>query len=67
MLVARICQLYPNAVAGAIVSRFFVIMHQWYMAQLNIGIHMSDEHCQGMITIAPHVKHNVTGDAFSDV
>jgi len=30
MLVARICQLYPNAVAGAIVSRFFIIMHQWY-------------------------------------
>jgi poly(A) polymerase len=31
MLVARICQLYPNAVAGAIVSRFFIIMHQWYV------------------------------------
>lgn len=29
MLVARICQLYPNAVAGAIVSRFFVILYQW--------------------------------------
>lgn len=31
MLVARICQLYPNAVAGAIVSRFFIIMYQWYV------------------------------------
>lgn len=30
MLVARICQLYPSAVAGAIVSRFFIIMYQWY-------------------------------------
>lgn len=30
MLVARICQLYPNAIAGAIVSRFFRIMYQWY-------------------------------------
>ena len=29
MLVARICQLYPNAIAGAIVSRFFIIMYQW--------------------------------------
>jgi poly(A) polymerase len=29
MLVARICQLYPNAIAGAIVSRFFRIMYQW--------------------------------------
>jgi poly(A) polymerase len=29
MLVARICQLYPHAVAGAIVSRFFIIMYQW--------------------------------------
>ena len=29
MLVARICQFYPKAVAGAIVSRFFIIMYQW--------------------------------------
>ena len=29
MLVARICQLYPNAIAGAIVGRFFIIMYQW--------------------------------------
>ncbi|CAG8806487.1 1823_t:CDS:2, partial [Racocetra persica] len=33
MLVARICQLYPNAIAGAIVSRFFRIMHQWKWPQ----------------------------------
>jgi poly(A) polymerase len=29
MLVARVCQLYPNAVAGAIVLRFFTIMSKW--------------------------------------
>jgi poly(A) polymerase Pap1 len=29
MLVARICQLYPNAVAGAIVQRFFTVMSKW--------------------------------------
>lgn len=33
MLVARICQLYPNEVAGAIVSRFFLIMYQWNWPQ----------------------------------
>ncbi|KAM6496148.1 polymerase [Amanita muscaria] len=33
MLVARICQLYPNAIAGAIVSRFFIIMYQWSWPQ----------------------------------
>ncbi|KAI1796113.1 polymerase [Ganoderma leucocontextum] len=33
MLVARICQLYPNAIAGAIVSRFFIIMYQWVWPQ----------------------------------
>ncbi|KAG8913616.1 polynucleotide adenylyltransferase [Tulasnella sp. 417] len=32
-LVARICQLYPNQAAGAIVSRFFTIMHQWKWPQ----------------------------------
>ena len=31
MLVARICQLYPNANAGVIVSRFFIIMREWYV------------------------------------
>ena len=35
MLVARICQLYPNAVAGAIVSRFFIIMYQWCVSELD--------------------------------
>ncbi|KAF8212706.1 Poly(A) polymerase central domain-containing protein [Mycena galopus ATCC 62051] len=29
MLVARICQLYPNAVAGALVHRFFTVMSKW--------------------------------------
>ncbi|KAJ7206642.1 Poly(A) polymerase central domain-containing protein [Mycena pura] len=29
MLVARICQLYPNAVAGAIVVRFFTVLCKW--------------------------------------
>ncbi|KAJ1655795.1 polynucleotide adenylyltransferase [Dispira simplex] len=29
MLVARVCQLYPNACAGAIVARFFKIMKGW--------------------------------------
>ncbi|KAG8931019.1 polynucleotide adenylyltransferase [Tulasnella sp. 419] len=33
MLVARICQLYPNQAAGAIVSKFFTIMHQWKWPQ----------------------------------
>ncbi|CAG8617366.1 9986_t:CDS:10 [Paraglomus brasilianum] len=33
MLIARICQLYPNAIAGAIVSRFFIIMYQWKWPQ----------------------------------
>ncbi|KAJ7731627.1 Poly(A) polymerase central domain-containing protein [Mycena metata] len=33
MLVARICQLYPNAVAGAIVARFFTVMSKWQWPQ----------------------------------
>lgn len=37
MLVARICQLYPNAIAGAIVSRFFIIMYQWSVTVSVIG------------------------------
>ncbi|KAI9011184.1 polymerase [Gaertneriomyces semiglobifer] len=33
ILVARVCQLYPNAAAGAIVSKFFRIMHKWAWPQ----------------------------------
>ena len=33
MLVARICQLYPNEAAGAIVGRFFIIFGQWNWPQ----------------------------------
>ncbi|KDN52485.1 putative PAP1-poly(A) polymerase [Tilletiaria anomala UBC 951] len=33
MLVARICQLYPNTSAGAIVGRFFIIFAQWNWPQ----------------------------------
>ncbi|KAI9142151.1 Poly(A) polymerase central domain-containing protein [Paraphysoderma sedebokerense] len=33
MLVARVCQLYPNAAAGTIVSKFFRIMYQWSWPQ----------------------------------
>lgn len=29
MLVARVCQLYPNACASVLVSKFFRIMHAW--------------------------------------
>jgi len=29
MLVARICQLYPNGNSGVIISRFFTILHRW--------------------------------------
>jgi len=33
MLVARICQLYPNAVAGTLVWKFFLIYSQWKWPQ----------------------------------
>ncbi|EEB07623.1 poly(A) polymerase Pla1 [Schizosaccharomyces japonicus yFS275] len=33
MMVARICQLYPNAVSAVIVSKFFRILSQWNWPQ----------------------------------
>jgi poly(A) polymerase len=29
IVVARVCQMFPNAAAGAIVYKFFVIMNEW--------------------------------------
>jgi poly(A) polymerase len=29
MLVAKVCQMYPNACAATIVTRFFRIMYEW--------------------------------------
>jgi poly(A) polymerase len=31
IVTARVCQLYPNAAAGAIVSKFFRIMQKWLL------------------------------------
>jgi poly(A) polymerase len=31
IVVARVCQMFPNAAAGAIVYKFFVIMNEWYV------------------------------------
>ena len=42
MLVARICQLYPNAIAGAIVSRFFIIMYQWLVLPMQINLKLAE-------------------------
>lgn len=39
LLVARICQLYPNATSGAIVSRFYIIMYQWYVILFIFSYH----------------------------
>jgi poly(A) polymerase Pap1 len=30
MLVARTCQLYPNAVAATLVHKFFLVFSKWY-------------------------------------
>lgn len=37
MLTARICQLYPNEVAGGIISRFFLILLKWSVGALGLG------------------------------
>jgi poly(A) polymerase len=42
MLVARICQLYPNACAAALVNRFFRIMFQWKWPQPVLLKHLED-------------------------
>ncbi|KAI8334676.1 Poly(A) polymerase central domain-containing protein [Chlamydoabsidia padenii] len=42
MLVARICQLYPNACAAALVNRFFRIMFQWQWPQPVLLKHLED-------------------------
>lgn len=29
MLVARVCQLYPNAAPATLLHKFFMIIHKW--------------------------------------
>ncbi|KAJ7893433.1 Poly(A) polymerase central domain-containing protein [Mycena olivaceomarginata] len=82
MLVARICQLYPNAIAGAIVSRFFIIMYQWSWPQpvllkqieegpLQVRLYPADRsHRMPIITPAYPAMcstHNVTAAAWSEL
>lgn len=33
MLVARTCQLYPNAVAATLIEKFFLVFSQWKWPQ----------------------------------
>lgn len=42
MLVARICQLYPNAVSATIVSKFFHILTKWNWPQPVLLKHIED-------------------------
>lgn len=36
MLVARTCQLYPNAVASTLVHKFFLVFSKWWVLQTNL-------------------------------
>lgn len=42
LLVAHVCQLYPNAAASTLVHRFFFVFSQWYanfhMNLINLAI-----------------------------
>lgn len=42
LLVARVCQLYPNGNAAIIVRRFFMIMRMWYSIPI-LTLHSSQE------------------------
>ncbi|XP_060244118.1 poly(A) polymerase alpha isoform X7 [Meriones unguiculatus] len=36
MLVARTCQLYPNAIASTLVHKFFLVFSKWFMRQIKL-------------------------------
>ncbi|KAF7309244.1 hypothetical protein MIND_00294700 [Mycena indigotica] len=63
MLVARICQLYPNAVAGAIVSRFFTVMSKWYFPPLNIsGISITTQAMAAACALKADRRRSITSE-----
>jgi poly(A) polymerase len=47
MLVARVCQLYPNACAATLVGKFFRIMHQWCVSPARARVADSDRGAAG--------------------
>lgn len=56
MLVARTCQLYPNAVAATLVHKFFLVFSQWKWPQ-PVLLKQPDQVNLGFPVWDPRVSH----------
>ena len=65
MLVARVCQLYPQATGSVIVGKFFRIMNQWNWPQPVLLKQIEDGPLQ-MKVWNPKVRRNPSFDPFDE-
>lgn len=68
MLVARTCQLYPNAVAATLIEKFFLVFSQWKWPQpvllkqpdnVNLGYPVWDPRVRIIIVFIFLYKYNL--------
>lgn len=57
MLVARTCQLYPNAVAATLVNKFFMVFSRWKWPQ-PVLLKKLDDVNLGFPVWDPRVSHD---------
>lgn len=66
MLVARTCQLYPNAVAATLVHKFFLVFSRWKWPQpvllkqpdnVNLGFPVSNEQLYNYRILVPDIRY----------
>ncbi|XP_052828606.1 poly(A) polymerase beta isoform X3 [Octopus bimaculoides] len=57
MLVARVCQLYPNAAPAVLVQKFFLVFSKWSWPQPVLLKHLEPENKLGFTVWDPRVNH----------
>ena len=67
MLVARVCQLYPNSAPATLLHKFFMVFSKWYVSQSTVFLTHYREREREMFYLTTHSTHFIYGYMASDI